>query len=313
MPRVGVTQDFFLDLGGHSLLAAQMVALLRERAGVHIAVRDVYSHPTVRAMAAYADAQPASAAKADRPDKGIVPPLVLRKTSPLFTAAQMLCIVLFGALLSLPLLVVVPVADDLLRQRIDIIQAMVILIPFGLALWLFFLLLSIAAKWLIIGRYKAGAYPLWGAYHFRLWFAGGFVALGGIGAIVGTPLMPVYLRLMGAKIGRDVTISTNLSSAWDMVSIGDNASVGAETQILGYRVEDGYLVIAPVSIGHDCFVGMQCSLGLDSRMGDGSRLDDMPLLPDGIEMAEGEARRGIPALPVEAESGPIGREPRDMP
>ena len=50
---VGVEQDFFLHLGGHSLLAAQMVALLRSRADLQIAVRDVYAFPTVRNLAAH--------------------------------------------------------------------------------------------------------------------------------------------------------------------------------------------------------------------------------------------------------------------
>ena len=88
LPRVGVTQDFFLDLGGHSLLAAQLVALLRNRADVHVAVRDVYSHPTVRALAAYAEAQPRPEAKADRPDKGIVPPLRAAQTERLVHDAR---------------------------------------------------------------------------------------------------------------------------------------------------------------------------------------------------------------------------------
>ena len=52
--QVGVEQNFFLDLGGHSLLAAQMTALLRSRANLDLAVRDVYSFPTVRELARHA-------------------------------------------------------------------------------------------------------------------------------------------------------------------------------------------------------------------------------------------------------------------
>lgn len=45
--------DFFTDLGGHSLLAARAVSVLRGRPGTAGAtLRDMYEHPTVRALAA---------------------------------------------------------------------------------------------------------------------------------------------------------------------------------------------------------------------------------------------------------------------
>src|SRR5205085_8169839 len=292
LDRVGVTQDFFLDLGGHSLLAAQMVALLRNRAGVHVAVRDVYSHPTVRNLAAHVAAQRKAEAQHAKPDRGIVPPSVLRKPGLLFTSAQALFMLVFGAILALPLLVVIPVANALLRQRIDVLQAVLILLPFGIALWIAMLAISIAAKWLIIGRYRAGAYPLWGSYHFRCWLVGGLQAFGGVGAIVGTPLMPFYFRLMGAKVGRDCALDSGLCFAYDLVSIGDDSSIGADTQFTGSRVENGWMILGRIDIGSRCFVGGHSALGLNVRMQDGSRLDDQSLLADGETIPEGEAWRG---------------------
>ena len=53
VPAIGVEQNFFLDLGGHSLLAAQTAALLRSKANVDLAVRDVYTFPTVRELARF--------------------------------------------------------------------------------------------------------------------------------------------------------------------------------------------------------------------------------------------------------------------
>ena len=107
---------------------------------------------------------------------------------------------LLGVVL-LPLIVVIPLADDVLRGRGSPVEAAWLSISFVLALWPFMLALSIAAKWLIIGRYRAGAYPLWGSYYLRWWLVARLQAMSGAGLLAGTPLMSVYYRLMGAKVG----------------------------------------------------------------------------------------------------------------
>ncbi len=98
----------------------------------------------------------------------------------------------------------------------------------GFAAWPFMLTLSVAVKWIVVGRYKPGRYPLWSGYYLRWWIANRFQALAWAEMFRGTPLMSLYWRAMGAKIGRNVTISTPFCSAFDVVSIGDNSSVGLE-------------------------------------------------------------------------------------
>ena len=52
--RVGATSDFF-RIGGHSLSAAQLVARARAHFGIDLAIRDVFSYPTVSALSARID------------------------------------------------------------------------------------------------------------------------------------------------------------------------------------------------------------------------------------------------------------------
>ena len=85
----------------------------------------------------------------------------------------------------------------------------------------------------MIGRYRPGRYPVWGFYYFRWWLVNRFQLLGWAHMFVGTPLMGLYYRAMGAKVGRDVTINTPICSAFDLVSIGDRSSIGARDAYLG--------------------------------------------------------------------------------
>ena len=298
VPAIGIDQNFFLDLGGHSLLAAQVTGGLRTSAALDVAVRDIYACPTVRELARHlgqksfaseperdAD-KPAPSADRDRRAPGLV----------LGLAQSLISLVLLG-LAALPLVVAAPLADDVLHARSSPLQAALIAISLVLALWPAMLALSIGAKWLIIGRYRAGAYPLWGTYYLRWWTVARLQALSGAGLLAGTPLMSVYYRLMGAKVGRGCALDTALCSAFDLVRIGDDTSIGAETQLPACRVEDGQLLLGHVDIGSRCFVGTHSALGLDVRMGDDALLDDQSLLPDHGVIAPGEGRRGSPAQP----------------
>ena len=165
--------------------------------------------------------------------------------------------------------------------------------------WPVLLALSVAVKWLVIGRFKPGAYPVWGTYYLRWWIVRRFQIMAFPGLAAGTPLLPLYLRAMGAKVGKGCTIDTSQIAIFDLLSIGDETSIGVETQLLGYRVEDGQLLVGSIDVGRRCFIGIHAALGIDVRMGDDGRLDDLSLLPDGGFMPRGESRRGSPAAHAE--------------
>jgi non-ribosomal peptide synthetase-like protein len=214
-------------------------------------------------------------------------------------ALQTVSLYAYCAAISLPFVLLLLLARGVQRAEFTFASAAEIATVVSFASWPMLLALSIAVKWLVIGRYKPGRYPVWGFYYFRWWLVSLFQTLSWSGMFVGTPLMSLYFRLMGASVGRNSTIDTPFCSIFDLVAIGDDTSIGSETHILGYRIEDGELIIGRIDIGAECFIGMQCCLGLDVTMSDRARLDDLSLLGDDNLMQPAESRRGSPALPAE--------------
>jgi non-ribosomal peptide synthetase-like protein len=320
---ISVDDHLFLVLGGHSLLAARLVSELRRELGADVAIRDVYDHPTPEALAALLDARAAAAvaAAAAAPAAGpaateTAPPVRAGAIRRGCAAAQAAALYVVHGVMALPylggLLPFVARRGSSLSQPARAALSLLMCA----AAWPAMLALSVAVKWLVIGRYRAGVYPVGGLYYFRWWLVRRFQLMAMPGAMAGTPLLSVYFRLMGARVGRGCTLDTAQCAAFDLVDIGDDSSVGAETQLLGYRVEARRLHLGRVDIGRRCFVGIHAALGLDACMEDDARLGDLSLLPDGAAIAAGEARRGSPAqpgdvaLPAVAGSPFAGARPR---
>jgi non-ribosomal peptide synthetase-like protein len=301
---VYVSDDFFLDLGGHSLLVARVVTALRAKFDTScITVRDIYEYRTIRRLAHYLQSMGIGT---ESPEKAPADPMPLTDRGSVSGPRRWLCaslqavaLLVYHGVIAAPgifLLLTSTMVFDGQLEPWDAAKAISIV---SFLVWPCWLALSIALKWIVIGRYKPGRYPVWGGYYFRWWLVSRFQGLSWSGMFVGTPLMSLYYRAMGAKVGRNSTICTPLCTAFDVVSIGENTSIGAETQLLGYRVEGGWLIIGKVAVGSNCFVGAHSNLALNVEMGDGSRLDDMSLLADGEIIPPGGALSGSPAAPTD--------------
>ncbi|WP_197172349.1 Pls/PosA family non-ribosomal peptide synthetase [Novipirellula aureliae] len=302
---ISIDDDFFMDLGGDSLLAASFVSKYRNACGEGIAMREVYQSATVRKLAEWVDRQSSKELDVADPESNTTP---LETAEAVFGKQPRWHRGLCYTFQSLALLVFygIPTATILLlaKMYVGAIAGELPFILYGSVVLALFILaypsivgVSILAKWVIIGRYRAGSYPLWGLYYFRWWLAARIQRASGIGLVAGTPLINLYYRLMGAKIGRGCVVNTGHCTAFDLVSIGDGSCIGSEAQLLGYTVSDGMLHIGTIEVGRDCFVGIQSALAINSEMGDGARLDDLSLLGIGEKIPAGESRQGSPSRP----------------
>lgn len=302
LTSVGPEQNFFSDLGGHSLMAAGLANALRADLGVNVPVRDIYSYPTVRELAARLDdnALRAPASHADTAAEAAIAP-----RRPWYTPTlQFIYLLSVMPVLALPIVYVLPLAIDALQRRTSVVELATLTLGVVLATWMSLILFAIAAKWVIIGRYRPGRYPMWGGYYIRWWIVSRLQYLSHISAFDGTPLAPLIWRAMGAKVGKRCVLNASLIYAWDGVRIGDDVSIGKDTQLPGFRIESGEMIIGSIDIGDRCFIGCHAVLGLNVRMGDDAKLDDQSMLPDGAEIPSGAAYRGSPAAPAEVSVPP---------
>ena len=294
----GFDEDFFKDLGGHSLLAAAMVSVLRKESPFEgLAVPDVYAFPTLRTLAAEFDAraeQQTGAAKAvpERPEP--VAPWRHR----LCAAAQMLALyplLGFYALQWLsPYLVYGWSQDHDFSRLVGITAALASLALIYPAMYA----LSIAAKWLLLGRIRPGRHRLWGFYYWRWWLTQRIIAATPLDYLVESPWLPLYFRLMGARIGRNVHLGTTSLTAFDLVHIGNDASIGQDARLSGFTLEGGFLELGPIHIGRRCYVGNRAILAPGTHLEDGALLEDLSLLPTGGRIAAGQRWTGSPARPL---------------
>lgn len=90
-------------------------------------------------------------------------------------------------------------------------------------------LVSIAAKWLLVGRFRAVEHPLWSGFVWRNELADTFVEVLAvpwlIGAVPGTPVLNLWLRGLGAKVGRGVWCESYWLPEADLVTLGDGVTI----------------------------------------------------------------------------------------
>ncbi|MEV7372295.1 Pls/PosA family non-ribosomal peptide synthetase [Streptomyces sp. NPDC090301] len=90
-------------------------------------------------------------------------------------------------------------------------------------------LVSVAAKWLLVGRHRTGEHPLWSGFVWRNELADTFVEVLAVpwlvGSVPGTPLLNLWLRGLGARVGRGVWCESYWLPETDLVVLGDAVTV----------------------------------------------------------------------------------------
>lgn len=287
---ISVLDDLFEHLGGHSLKVARLVSATRKVDGLAgISIEDIYAAPTIRALAARLGRSGQQAAVEDRTFHRINP-WKRRACAAAQTLALLPIFTVAGLQWFFPYLAYTWLAGDM--DRLDA------LVLSGLSFTLVppaAMLLSVAVKWLVIGRFRAGEYPLWGAYFFRWWFVRRFMGVIATPYLAGTPMIAAYYRLLGAKVGARVYIGKGVIDTPDLVVIEDDAIISDSAVLATAAIERGLLRIGTARIGARASVGAMSVVGRDAALEEGAVLDDLSALSAGETIPACELWSGSPA------------------
>jgi non-ribosomal peptide synthetase-like protein len=114
-------------------------------------------------------------------------------------------------------------------------------------------------------------------------------------ALQGTPFLPWYYRLLGARIGRRTYLHTTGLIEFDLVEVGDEAAVNEDCVLQTHLFEDRVLKAAKLRVGRGCVLGAVSVVLYGSEMKDGARLDALSLLMKGEVLPVGTNWAGSPA------------------
>ena len=183
------SMDFF-EAGGDSLRAGRLAGDLRAEFKIRLSVDTLLTSSTVDAITEIVEAQLAKKENSNGEDAGVRPPQVNKthsSTNPFLMMVQLIPIMFFfplkHALLWTTFIYLISETKDLecLKDSVAVRVIHIALVGAGskLATEIAGPIGAIMIKWLLIGRYQQGLYPMWGLYHTRWWLTQKAVQVGG--------------------------------------------------------------------------------------------------------------------------------------
>ncbi|MFF3658717.1 Pls/PosA family non-ribosomal peptide synthetase [Streptomyces olivochromogenes] len=324
--QVPVDSHFFNDLGADSLVMAQFCARVRKRGDMPpVSMKDIYRHPTIRSLAtALVDAVPTHAptsAAAPVPSPSAEAPSPARTPTDVRASAEgtalaeaqaaartrryIVCGVLqFLIFLGYSCLVALAVEEG--HQWIsagsglfDLYLRSVLLAGAGfLGLCAF----PIVVKWTLVGRWRSGEFPLWGMAYLRFWVVKTLIRTSPVRLFAGSPLYVLYLRALGARIGKGVTILSHaIPVCTDLLTVGEGTIIRKDVLLSCYRAHASVIQTGPVTLGSNVLISEHTVLDIETSMGDGAQLGHASSLHTGQVVPAGERRHGSPAQPTEVD------------
>ncbi|MBB5165152.1 Pls/PosA family non-ribosomal peptide synthetase [Mycobacterium sp. AZCC_0083] len=164
--------------------------------------------------------------------------------------------------------------------------------------------IAVVAKWLWVGRIRAVEHPLWSSFVWRNEVSDTFVetvaAPWFARAASGTPVMNLWLRALGAKIGRGVWCETYWLPEADLVTLGRGATVNRGCVVQTHLFHDRIMRMDTVVLEDGATLGPHCVALPAARIGAGATVGPASLVMRGDEVPASSRWQGNPIAPWNA-------------
>jgi non-ribosomal peptide synthetase-like protein len=320
--RVSVESHFFDDLGADSLVMAQFCARVRKQDDLPaVSMKDIYWYPTIKTLAAAFAVTEPSPAQTQAPSGTPLPSRAQpveaspgdAEEPPLGTLAYVLCgaaqLLFFLVFSSVGGLVAIEGYEWVMggSRTVDLYLRAV---SFSAAVFCGLCALPVVAKWLLVGRFIPRRVRVWSLAYLRFWCVKALIRTSPARLLAGSPLYGLYLRALGAHIGKGVIIlSRTVPVCTDLLSIGEGTLIRKDVHLSCYRAHNGWIETGSVTLGARVIVSEHTVLDIDTAMGDGARLGHASSLQPGQSIPAGESWHGSPAEATTTDYGTVPPAP----
>ncbi len=160
---------------------------------------------------------------------------------------------------------------------------------------------TVAAKWLLVGRIRAGEFPLWSSFVWRNELADTFVetvaAPWFARAASGTPALNLWLRALGAKIGRGAWCDSYWLPEADLVTLDRGSTVNRGCVVQTHLFHDRIMRMDAVVLEPGSTLGPHGVALPSSRLGAGVTVGPASLVVRGDEVPPSTRWQGNPIRP----------------
>ncbi|STZ25014.1 Pls/PosA family non-ribosomal peptide synthetase [Mycolicibacterium aichiense] len=160
---------------------------------------------------------------------------------------------------------------------------------------------AVAAKWLVVGHIPADEQPLWSSFVWRNEVSDTFVetvaAPWFARAASGTPVMNLWLRALGAKIGRGVWCETYWLPEADLVTLQRASTVNRGCVVQTHLFHDRIMRMDTVVLDEGATLGPHCVALPAAKLGAGATVGPASLVMRGDEVPPSTRWQGNPIAP----------------
>ncbi len=156
-----------------------------------------------------------------------------------------------------------------------------------------------AFRWIVMPlRVRAGSYSVWSNFYLRKWAVAlaTEVTLETLSSLFATLYMRGWYWLMGARIGKDSEISTNIAGRYDIVEIGEKCFIADEVVLGDEDVRRGYMYLKPVKTGDRVFIGNDAVVPPGAFIPSGALIGIKSKPPANEELSPGDTWFGSPPI-----------------